>query len=172
LGIACRPPRAARRRPWYDAGMRRRVVNVLAVVSAVVCVLSLSVVGRSFFWADQVRVPMGQQNTYYARTVDGQLLVMHISARSELQYSSTSTAEERPTIAATWRAMTRIRWLGIGWITHLGTTVVIVPLWPVPIVTAVLPVWWWRVRRRAGGRGFEVEVGSRQSAAGSGDGGG
>jgi hypothetical protein len=56
--------------------MRRRVVNVLAVVSAVVCVLSLMLVGRSVFRSDRLAVPIGQNNTFWAATIDGQLVII------------------------------------------------------------------------------------------------
>jgi hypothetical protein len=146
---------------WYDAGMRRRVVNVLAVVSAVVCVLSLAVVGRSFFWLDSVVVPTGQNNSCGVQTMDGQLVLMHVRYRLDLHYSSTRTAEERPVYDEMWQRLTGIRWLGMGWERSRpfsGRKTLILPLWVVPIVTAIPPVWWWRVRRRAGGRGFALEL--------------
>ncbi|HEV2294169.1 MAG TPA: hypothetical protein VGR35_09950 [Tepidisphaeraceae bacterium] len=33
----------------------------------------------------------------------------------------------------------------------------ILPLWRLPLLTAIGPVRWWRKRRRDGGRGFAVE---------------
>jgi hypothetical protein len=149
--------------------MRRRVVNVLVLVSAVVCVLSLMLVGRSVFRSDQLAVPIGQNNTFWAATIDGQLVLWHVSGYL-LEYFSTSTAEERPDVDNLWKGLTGIRWLGIGWGSPFGWKVVVLPLWVVPIVTAVLPVWWWRVRRRAGGRGFAVKVkGSSPATEDAGD---
>jgi hypothetical protein len=150
--------------------MRRRVVNVLAGVSAVVCVLSLGVVGRSFFWSDALWVPIGQNNACGAGTFDGQVMLGHAPHSRRFEYFSESASEGGPALNVLWRDMTGIRWLGIGWGTPLGYTILILPLWVVPIVSAVLPVWWWRVRRRAGGRGFEVEVkGSSPAAEDAGD---
>jgi hypothetical protein len=100
---------------WYDAGMRRRVVNVLAVVSAVVCVLSLSLVGRSFVRADTLWVPIGQVNSYAATTREGIVALVHVRRNTEFHYSSTSPALERADYEAVWQDLTGIRWLGIGW---------------------------------------------------------
>jgi hypothetical protein len=154
--------------------MRRRVVNVLSLVSSVVCVLSLSVVGRSFFRADMVVVPMGQESAFLAHTFEGKVVLGNVDLRLDLEYISGTTAEVRPNYDLMWEQVTGIRWLGVGWggsVGFINYMLLILPLWVVPIVTAIPPVWWWRVRRRAGGRGFDMTVGSRQSAVGRGDGG-
>jgi hypothetical protein len=151
--------------------MRRRVVNVLAVVSAVVCVLSLSLVGRSLCCrSDAVWIGIGGW-TYYVRTSDGQL-VAHRSANtafSRFGYNSVRHAGTLSSFMMTWEEVNGIQGI-VNWGTARGMPIIILPLWVVPIVSAVLPVWWWRVRRRAGWRGFAVEVkGSSPATEDAGD---
>jgi hypothetical protein len=161
--------------------MSRRPLHVLSLVSAVVCVLSLGLVGRSFFRMDQVRFPIaGNEQSYFpddydadqrkrhflciGSTMDGRMTLEFIPAYRSWGYASARTGEVRPLINRSFgQHMTGIRWLGIGWGTTIeGISFVLLPLWLVPVVTAVLPVRWWVIRRRAGGgRGFAVEVGSR-----------
>jgi hypothetical protein len=143
--------------------MPRRPLHVLSLVSAVVCVLSLVVVGRSFVRSDVVFVPIGHDSTCYFVSVHGQMALAHVRAYRDFKYASVDTANVRPAIDRVWQNLAGIRWLGIGW----GYRMVVLPLWLVPVVTAVLPVRWWVIRRRAGGgRGFAVEV-AGESAVGT-----
>jgi hypothetical protein len=137
--------------------MRRRVVKIVTVVSAVVCVGSLLLVGRSFFVGDVVRVPFETYRSCGAASVQGQLIVFRTGwGPHQFAYFRDSTSELGDDLDQTWNGATGIRQLGIGWRNSDHVLVLILPLWLLPIVTAILPVWWWVRRRRAGRRGFEV----------------
>jgi hypothetical protein len=44
--------------------------------------------------------------------------------------------------------------------------IIVLPLWLLPILTAILPVRWWLIRRRRGGREFPVEAKPAEGGAG------
>jgi hypothetical protein len=138
--------------------MRRRVMNLLTLVSAVVCVGSALLVGRSFWWADILRVPTGEASGWVLGTVDARLEVSYVEFPLKLEYLSVRSIFIVANQDQYWKQLTGVRWLRLGWGSPVGVvTVLILPLWLAPILTAILPVRWWVRRRREGGRGFEVE---------------
>ncbi|HEV2295479.1 MAG TPA: hypothetical protein VGR35_16640 [Tepidisphaeraceae bacterium] len=56
-----------------------------------------------------------------------------------------------------WGGMRGSRWLGIGWGGVSEQKLLILPLWLLPLLTAIAPVRWLLKRRRERGRGFAVE---------------
>jgi hypothetical protein len=139
--------------------MGKRPLHGLSLVSAVVCVLSLLLVGRSYFYMDRIWVSYSQGDAVMASSLDG-LLVLHVQQMDahsrEVGYSGMSASKIRPDYDIMWSLLRGVRWLRIGWDDNL----LILPLWLVPVVTGVLPVRWWMIRRRRvrAGRGFAVEV--------------
>ena len=100
-----------------------------------------------------------------AATVDGQLLLLWAPGPKSFEfgydYDGESARSFRPGLDQIWAGVRGIRWLAIGWGTSrigLNATIVILPLWLVPILAAIPPVRWWRARRREGGRGFAVDA--------------
>jgi hypothetical protein len=139
--------------------MRRRVMTVVTVVSAVVCVGSLLLVGRSMLRWDLVAMPLGDEQACGAYTSAGRLVLWHASYHQRLAHGSGSGSSGRPELEWFWEHEVRgVRWMGIGWGPFNGLQVLVGPLWPVAMVTAILPVWWWGRRRREGRRGFEVRM--------------
>jgi hypothetical protein len=145
--------------------MPKRLANGLTLLSAVVCVGSAMLVGRSFFRSDFVRVPVGNENECGAGTSPGQLVIWHDPVPSYLRYDSADPATTRKDLDEIWPELTGIRWIG-GWGRYdFGAgieDVVILPLWLLPLLTAIAPVRWYRARRREGGRGFAVKGGARE----------
>jgi hypothetical protein len=139
--------------------MRRRVINALTLVSAVVCVGSALLVGRSFFRVDVVRVP-ASPGSVGATAFDAKLILWESPIPGDRRYFTEDVTEYRSAVAKVWNDITGIHWLAVGWGSSIGGNYLILPLWLVPIVTAILPVRWWMRRRREGRRGFEVGVGS------------
>jgi hypothetical protein len=145
--------------------MRQRLWNSLTLLSAVVCVPSLLLVGRSVVRYDWVGMPLGQ-NYVAAFSTDAQLwltcvpktLHLPFGKDYELEYRSFSAADARSELADSRQSMSGLPRLGIGWGTRGSSLrIVLLPLWLLPLLTAIPPVLWWRRRRRAGGgRGFEV----------------
>ena len=144
--------------------MLRRIANALTLLSAVVCVGSAMLVGRSFWRADQVWTTGRVQASI--GTVDG-LVILSVVYNREADgvevggFRTHDSAQLRTPSAAMLRRMKGVRWLGVGF-THspgwpVTITELILPLWLLPLLTAIAPVRWWRVRRREGGRGFAVE---------------
>ena len=144
--------------------MPKRVVNGLTVLSAAVCLLSLILVARSCFRADQAGFAAGRARLWFS-AIDAQLIVawdpsavFPASFVVPALFDSYDAARLRPAFDTVWPRMTGIRALGIGW--NLSAAMderAILPLWLVPLLTAILPVRWWRARRRDAGRGFSVE---------------
>ena len=153
--------------------MPKRVANGLTLLSAVVCVGSALLVGRSFLRSDLV------DGELWGATIDGHvIIVIETAARPRprpLTYVGSEAAapfrdvRERLLEHKQWA----IRWLRIGWVDFMtGVRVVILPFWPLPLLTAIPPLRWWRARRREGGRGFAVEGadhGTRADGIGAGD---
>ena len=66
-------------------------------------------------------------------------------------------ARLRPAVDNVWRRLRGIRALGVGWnMTGVQDEWLILPLWLLPLLTAIPPARWWRARRRASGTGFAV----------------
>jgi hypothetical protein len=140
---------------WYDAPMPKRPLHILSLISAVVCVLSLMLVVRSFSVADWVHVPTGQRSACGAGSVNGILMLSYIPSarfhghpvdRAEsplIEYAQEHAATMRPWSAELWEELIGVRWFGIGWGNTRGAYILILPLWLVPLLTAVLPVRWW-----------------------------
>jgi hypothetical protein len=154
--------------------MRKRLWNGLALLSAVVCVVSLLLVGRSVVRHDSVGMPLGQ-NYVTAFSIDAQLWLQfwlaYVPFREayELNYDSGSAADVRPALADRRQVMSGLPWLGLGWGSDGWGKYLLLPLWLLPLVTAIPPVLWWRRRRRAGGgRGFEVLPPADRASAGEG----
>ena len=139
--------------------MPKRLANGLTLLSAVVCVLSAMLVGRSVFRMDSVFLPLGRERGGSIHVMDGRLFVARFPHGADYDYESRTTAEVRPTLNWVWASRPGIPWLGIGW--HgpdtYGYRYLVLPLWLLPLLTAIPPVRWWRARRREGGRGFAVE---------------
>jgi hypothetical protein len=146
--------------------MAKRPLSVLSLVSAMICVGSLLLVGRSFFRSDEVHLPVARDiaYAYVAFTLDGQLVVLQEPGFYMRHYGTERAVDQRRHLDGIWQSITGIRALGVGWGSWGNDwRNLIFPLWLLPIVTAILPVRWWRLRRRRGGRGFPVEVTSSPS---------
>ena len=148
--------------------MPKRATNALTLLSVVVCVGSAMLVGRSFFRVDALTVPMGQQNSGGASTVNGTLMLSHGPLPQQFRFWSPPIAASREVHDVIWRRLGGVRWLGIGW-GSIGypphsQQFIILPLWLLPLLTAIGPVRWWRKRRRGGGRGFSVDAAAARSA--------
>ena len=138
--------------------MPKRIANGLTLLSAVVCVGSALLVVRSFFLADSLYVPIGPARCCVAVTIDGAVMLLHELSFGGFSHSTGSAAEVRSeTSDAIWNGLTGIKRLGIGWGYLIGTQILVLPLWLLPLLTAIPPVRWHRARRREGGRGFAVE---------------
>ena len=137
--------------------MRKRIANVLGLLCAVVCVTSALWVVRSCFSSDQAGVSIGQGRLWLA-TIDAQLIVAwDPSAVLPPSFDSVDAAGLRPALDTVWSGLRGIRALGIGWnLTGLQDERLILPLWLLPLLTAIPSVRWWHARRRASGAGFDV----------------
>ncbi|HEV2293203.1 MAG TPA: hypothetical protein VGR35_05065 [Tepidisphaeraceae bacterium] len=145
--------------------MPRRLANGLTLLSAVVCVGSAMLVGRSFWRVDTVTVPVGRTTQGAIAAAEGQLWLIGVRARTSFSYEELEyTPSLRSEIGSIWGELHGIRWLGSGYGRYGGTTYLILPLWLLPLLTAIPPVWWWRKRRRDGGRGFAVQAVLAESA--------
>jgi hypothetical protein len=137
--------------------MPKRIANGLTLLSAVVCVRSALLVGRSWFRVDLVGTPLGQGHGG-AYTLDGRLFLWQSRRVPEFfhYYHSESAERLRYGLSTSWREIARVPWLSLGW--HNGEPrCLVLPLWLLPLLTAIPPVRWWRARRREGGRGFAVD---------------
>ncbi len=146
--------------------MPRRIANALTLVSAVVCVLSAMGVGRSFFCGYQVWT-QGQIQASVA-VIDGLLInstyVSDVGVTSWGGSMAIDAAALRPKTSAMLRRISLVPWLGLGFNFAGGSgavgspsiTEVILPLWLLPLLTAIAPVRGWRKRRREARRGFPV----------------
>ena len=137
--------------------MPKRIANALTLLSAVVCVGSAMVVGRSLFRYDAVVIPMDPDTSLGVGAIDATVIVWLGLGTGRVVRFSLSIGNSRAGFDTVWQTLTGIRWLGIGWGIYGGHFILILPLWLVPIVTAVAPARWWRARRRGAGRGFPVE---------------
>jgi hypothetical protein len=144
--------------------MMKRSRNVLTVLSAVVFALSLMLAVRSCFRTDQAGAFIGRGRLWLV-TVDAQLAVVwDPSAAPPLatlspSFESHDAAKLRPVLDTVWPRMTGIRALGIGWnVRESMDERLILPLWLVPLLSAILPIRWWQARQRDGRRGFIVET--------------
>jgi hypothetical protein len=137
--------------------MPKRIANGLTLLSAVVCVGSALLVGRSWFRFDSVIVPIGGENVFWAATCQGQMLLSHFQDPAASLEHISDELPPRDEVDRLWRDLRGVRWAGIGWGSYKGEKVLILPLWLLPLLTAIPPVRWYRARRRAGGRGFAVE---------------
>ncbi|MDQ3441335.1 MAG: hypothetical protein M3478_13400 [Planctomycetota bacterium] len=146
--------------------MPRRMANVLTLVSAVVCVGSAMVVGRSFFREDQV-YSSNAQNHVVAQTTCGQLFLRHHhpTFASKTPWWSWSVSHRR---VVSRRDLVDLDFLwgkfpGVRWVICWGSfgawerfRFVILPLWLLPLLTAIAPARWWWKRREHRRRGFPV----------------
>jgi hypothetical protein len=150
--------------------MPRRLLNALTVVSAVVCVVSLGLVAGSWRWVNAVTVPIdGGRGAVGAYSIDGGLrlwktrlspILVQFGTRYQLAHRNSSAAQLRPRA----NLDPHVPWLNIGWHIMSGYQVVILPLWLLPLLTAIAPVRWWRRRRREAGRGFPVAAATVRDA--------
>src|SRR5687768_18493537 len=91
--------------------MSKRIANGLTLLSAVVCVGSAMLVGRSVFRIDIVNVPMRLR----VAAVDGQLLLMHGPFYPRASHESGPVARIRRDVDDIWGDIRGIRWLGVGY---------------------------------------------------------
>jgi hypothetical protein len=138
--------------------MRRRVVKIVTLVSAIICVGSLLLVGRSFVRVDVVGGPLGQSSSGGITSIEGELVLWYDVYHQPFGYFSATPGELRHIQYLLWADIQGIRWLSVGWGVSGGERVLVLPLWLMPIVTAILPVRWWVRRRREGRRGFEPRM--------------
>lgn len=84
------------------------MANALTLLSAVVCVGSLMLVGRSFVRTDAVLISTVKEHVSSAATIDGQLWLVHATGSDSFFYSyfSRSSAAARPD-ASTMRTSLR-----------------------------------------------------------------
>ena len=137
--------------------MPRRLTNGLTLLSAVVCVGSLLLLGRSWFRSDQVGVSIGQGRLWLT-VIEAQIIVAwDPSAVLPPSFESYDAARMRPARDWVWRrSLTGIRALGVGWnLTGSQDERLILPLWLLPLLTAIAPVR-WLLRRNNAGRGFPI----------------
>ena len=148
--------------------MPKRIANALTLLSAVVCVGSALLVAGSWLWVNAVTIPLeGGRSAIGAYAIDGRLHLWHnriglrrfqrLGAYFQFSHQTASAAQLRLGQGQSWREMARVRWLSIGWYITGGPKMVVLPLWLLPLLTAIAPVRWWRARQRRGGRGFPVE---------------
>src|SRR5688500_6676803 len=137
--------------------MPKRVANVLTLFCAVVCVTAALWVVRSYFRADQAGISIGQGRLWLS-VIDAQIVAgWDPSAVLPPSVDSLDAARLRPVLDAVWRRLRGIRALGVGWsMTGVQDEWGVLPLWLIPLLTAIPPVRWWRARRRASGAGFAV----------------
>jgi hypothetical protein len=128
--------------------MPRRLLYVLTFASAVICVLSLGLVVRSFFRLDAVVIPVGE-SVVGAFTIDARLCLWKRAhpGRDFFFYPYPRSAFINYGTYRDWDAAKRARWLNLGWNFTTIEKNVFLPLWLVPIVSAILPVRWWRRHR-------------------------
>ena len=147
-------------RTRYNPPMWRRAMHALTLMSALVCAGSLLLVGRSFFKGDQLWSPLGQKSSGWVQTSDGYLFVVYIPQNTGegFQYLPVEPDGLRA-LGESWGNYRGVPWV-IAWddgAWSWGQRLVILPLWLVPVLTAIpLVRWWWRARRRRGARGFAV----------------
>jgi hypothetical protein len=143
--------------------MPRRLLHVLTILSAVICVGSLLLVVRSFIRMDTVGFPTGTTSACGVFSLDGQVNLWHERDDDGGSYaffhsSKPASVSRRFFSDELWSGdsrITGIRWLGIGWGNVDGSKFLVLPLWLLPLLTAILPVRWWR-GRRLHTRGFTV----------------
>ena len=136
--------------------LRSHLSNILVLMSAVVCALSLMLVVRSFFRADIVDLPLGSDIGAGVATIDGKVLIVLIEGPPRFSYETHRTqpsSELRVFLAGLIDH--GISWLGIGW-GDVWADCVLLPLWLVPLLTAIAPLRWWIRRHRRSARGFPV----------------
>jgi len=114
-------------------------------------------VGRSWFYADVMGgMKIAPGIVAEAVTVDGLFVLDWRRGRRSFDYYSNSAKDYRPVLDQIWDNVPGVRWLGVGW-RGGWFKVVILPLWLVPVLTAILPLRWWRLHRsRHQTYGFEV----------------
>jgi hypothetical protein len=137
--------------------MPRRIRNVLTLASAVLCLGSALLVGRSVFRYEMVVLPLPRDIHFGIGVIDVKLMLWHGRGSGTFVHKNVSSASARPGFHLLWQALTGIRWLGVGWGTRAPNAFLILPLWPLPLLTAIAPVRWWRRRSSSyGARGFAV----------------
>jgi hypothetical protein len=141
--------------------MPKRLLHVLTFASAVVCAGSFLLVVRSFFRVDVVEAITNGYPSAFAgvATVNGQFCLasspaIPLDQSYQWNYEVERAATIRPRLDEYWSNMWGVRWVGIG----CGTSpyrILVLPLWIVPILTAIPPARWWRLHRLRT-RGFAV----------------
>ena len=157
--------------------MPKRLANGLTLLSAVVCVGSAMLVGRSLVVTDAVTLPYWPDRQSTIVLVDGTLVVTHISRDGRFEYGTGRARVMRRHLVPYRQKAAGIPWMGFGWGRMDRERYLFLPLWLLPLLTAIPPVRWWRARRREGGRGFAVDGadhgvrahGTRADGTGAGD---
>ena len=138
--------------------MPKRIANGLTLLSAVVCVGSAMLVGRSWFRMDGLAIPTSEEGCVVFASCDAQLVVWNVPLPQPPGFSTAPVGIFRYTLEGIWGRLAGVRWLGVGAGAIGAQTFVILPLWLLPLLTAIPPVRWRRARCREGGRGFAVET--------------
>src|SRR5688572_8582056 len=121
--------------------MPKRIANGLTLLSAVVCVGSALLVGRSFAYKDGVGIRAGPRSAGGAWSVHGQLWLSHTGwlPPHSMRYVRPITFHSQSVRGwgigvrePDWKYMWGNRWLGVGGGRVLGTRRLILPLWLLP----------------------------------------
>ena len=128
-----------------------------ALLSAVVCVGSAMLVGRSFFRVDRLTFPVADESNGWAATVSGYVLAVFNDRppRGAFKYD-TFGVDVFYHVRDWFEDRSGVPWL-VAWDTRGWAVMLVLPLWLLPLLTAIPPVRWYRARRRERGRGFAVE---------------
>src|SRR5690349_1709149 len=124
--------------------MPKRMLHVLTLASAVICLGSLVWVGRSLARLDDATFSFAGGTIYNAYTIDGRLVVTRRNLITPRYFAYRSDP------ASLYRQGLRMSWeetpgLGIRWERFSRDGFFLgLPLWLLPIVCAIPPVRWWR----------------------------
>jgi hypothetical protein len=136
--------------------MPKRARNALTLLSAVVCVLSLGFMVRSFFRLDHAGMSISRLDAYIT-THNGLLTLaggQHVALHPVGPYYKSMESAWAPGFRGPlWKDLITLR---LDWGREDGDTVLVLPLWLLPLLTAIPLVRWWRARRRNVGAGFAV----------------
>jgi hypothetical protein len=141
--------------------MAKRPLNVLTLISAMMCVATAGVVGRSFVRMDVVHVPIGKSSSAEVQTIDGRFRAIYPTKiqRRLFRHFTYETAQYRRHVAGWAEKSSGLPKVGIAWARSAsGAAIILLPLWLLALLTAILPLRWLLLgwARRRGGRGFAV----------------
>jgi hypothetical protein len=121
--------------------MLQRIRTALVLLSAVVCIGSAFLAVRSCFRSDQAGLTV-RQSRLWLTVLDAQLIIaLDPAVVLPPSFDTYDAAKVRPAADTVWPNMTGIRPLGIGWnMTGTQDERLILPLWLLPLLTAIPPV--------------------------------